>query len=405
MSREANILLGTLGLIVSVALIGWVAWRLLRRSESPGLMTVKAVFTLALVIGSFVLAARLGPYGVFVIVLMGLVLSIMWTPHISDWVTRPLTGLFTGDNESQEARPLYSMAYAKRKRGMPVEAVAEVRGQLAKFPNDFEGVTLLAEIQAHDLQDLPGAEITLKNFCAAKGTPPRQVFAALNMVADFHLKLTLDEEAARTALEEIVTRFPDSELATQARQRLAHLHGAVARQLAHHDQQPVEVPEGVHNLGLRGAEALVQPKETEPGQLAAEYVRHLEQHPQDVEAREKLALLYARHFQRLDLATAELEQLVAQPHQPAKRVIEWLNLLATLQVELGAEQETVRATLQRIGERFPGSPGAAVADRRLARLNLEFKGRQETSGVKLGEYEQRLGLKYGRPGEGGKTPV
>jgi hypothetical protein len=35
---------------------------------------------------------------------------------------------------------------------------------------------------------------------------------------------------------------------------------------------------------------------------------------------------------------------------------------------------------------------------RLARINLEFHGKKEkTPGVKLGVYEQNIGLKYGSP--------
>jgi hypothetical protein len=38
-----------------------------------------------------------------------------------------------------------------------------------------------------------------------------------------------------------------------------------------------------------------------------------------------------------------------------------------------------------------------VAQRRLARINQEFKGKEKTPGVKLGVYEQNIGLKYGSP--------
>src|SRR5690348_18087515 len=55
---------------------------------------------------------------------------------------------------------------------------------------------------------------------------------------------------------------------------------------------------------------------------------HLEQHPLDTEAREKLAVIYADHYHRLDMATDELEQLIQQPNQPSRLVVRWLNLLA-----------------------------------------------------------------------------
>ena len=75
----------------------------------------------------------------------------------------------------------------------------------------------------------------------------------------------------------------------------------------------------------------------------------------------------------------------------------WLNLLANFQIDLGADVATVRETLEKIVERFPDLPVAEVAHRRLALLNLEFKGKEKTPDVKLGVYEQNIGLKYGAP--------
>jgi hypothetical protein len=141
----------------------------------------------------------------------------------------------------------------------------------------------------------------------------------------------------------------------------------------------------------------LRPKEIEPGKLAAIHVKHLEQHPHDSEVREKLAMIYARDFKRLDLATMELAQLINEPRHSPKQIAGWLNLLANFQVELGAEVADVTATLAKIVEQFPDSPQAEVAQRRLARINLEFKGKEKTPGVKLGVYEQNIGLKYGLP--------
>jgi hypothetical protein len=273
-----------------------------------------------------------------------------------------------------------------------------IREQLAKFPKDFEGIMLLANIQAEDLNDLPGAEITLNNFCNSPNTPDRQVVAAFTQLADWHLKKTVDMDAARVALQKIVARFPDTEISLRAEQRLAHLGETEKIILGQHDRQAVAVPEGVKNIGLLDSTEFLRPKEIEPGKLAAVYVKHLEQHPHDSEVREKLAMIYARDFKRLDLATLELAQLINEPRHSPKQIAGWLNLLANFQVELGAEVADVTATLAKIVERFPDSSMAEVAQRRLARINLEFHGKKEkTPGVKLGVYEQNIGLKYGSP--------
>ena len=89
--------------------------------------------------------------------------------------------------------------------------------------------------------------------------------------------------------------------------------------------------------------------------------------------------------------------MIEEPNQQVKRVAHWLNLLADLQIHLGADYETVRPTLEKIVERFPGLSVAEMARTRLDRLKLEVKGQKETPGVKLGVYEQNIGLKYGSP--------
>jgi len=93
-----------------------------------------------------------------------------------------------------------------------------------------------------------------------------------------------------------------------------------------------------------------------------------------------------------------LEELVAAPNQPGKEVARWLNLIADLQVKYGLGFEAAQATLQRIIERFAGLGAAEVAQQRLERLRLEFKGQQQGQVIKLGSYEKDLGLKQPRLG-------
>jgi hypothetical protein len=157
------------------------------------------------------------------------------------------------------------------------------------------------------------------------------------------------------------------------------------------------VPEGAQNIGLLDSTDFLKPQEVDPGRLAAAHVKHLEAHPHDTEVREKLAAIYAKDFKRLDLATLELAQLINEPKHKPKQVAHWLNLLANFQIELGADVATVQATLEKIVASFPNLPVAEIAQRRLMLLKNEFKGRQTAADVKLGVYEQNIGLKYGKP--------
>jgi len=397
MSTTYKIVEGTIGLVVILGVIGWGVFRMLKRSYDPAQMLFKLAITVPLVIACFIAAIKLSFFGPFVMIILGVAISVMWAPHIGEWLCKPLTGLFDGGGEVPELKPHYSVAISKRKQGKFLEAVVETRRQLARFPNDMEGVMLLADILAEDLKDLPGAEIALNHFCDRPDAPPKQVAAAMNHLADWQLKLAQDADSARAALEKIVMRFPGTELALLAAQRIAHLGGAEKILLAAHDRQPMAMPEGVKNVGLLESSEHLRPAEIDPAKLAADYVKHLAQHPLDTEVREKLAIIYADHYQRLDLATGELEQLIEEPNQPSKRVAHWLNLLADLQIRHGADYDTVRGTLEKIVERFPDLAVAEMARTRLGRLKIELKGHKETPDVKLGVYEQNIGLKYGFP--------
>ena len=410
MTETLKIVLHTVLSLAGIGVLVWLFIRGLKNSENPAEYVFKSLLTVGLIVGDvFFIRAQAkhlgGGLGDAItalimagsIVICGIILSILWAPQISELVSKPLADLYDGGSTPPEPKPLYSIAITKRKLNRPFEAIVAVREQLAKFPDDFEGVTLLASIQAEDTQDLPGAEITFNHFCDRKDAPPLQVAAALTQMADWHLKLAQDADAARAVFEKIIARFPGTPLAAQAAQRIAHLGGAEKILLAAHDRQATFLPAGENNIGLLDSTQHLIPKETEPAKLAAEYVKHLEQYPLDTEVREKLAILYARHYQRLDLATLELAQLINEPGQPAKRTAHWLNLLADLQIHGGADYETVRDTLEKIIERFPGLPVAEIAQSRLNRLKLEIKGKQETSDVKLGVYEQNIGLKYGSP--------
>ena len=399
MRHFLDYLIGIAGLLVAVVLVGWGFYGMIKRSDDPWKMLFKWLVTVPFVFFAIKFAHNLGPVGPLLIVVMAVVLSLIWTPHIAEWAFSPLTDLFDGGSVPPDKKPFYSIANTKRKRGLYNEAIKEVRQQLGKFPNDFEGIMLLAGVQAEDLKDLAAAENTLNQFCAAPKAPERFVAAAWTAMADWHLKIGVDVDAARASLEKIIARYPESEMALHAEQRIAHLSETEKMLLGTHDRMRVILPVGPKNLGLMNSMAHLKPKEIEPGKLAAAHVKHLEAHPNDSEVREKLAMIYARDFQRLDLATMELEQIINEPRHTPKQIAGWLNLLANFQIELGADMATVRSTLEKILERFPDLPVAHVTQRRLARLNSEFKGLEKTESVKLGNYEQNIGLKYGRPGK------
>ena len=387
----------SIGLILFVVfMLGWFVVRTIKRAEDPTRMLVKWLITLPVLVLLFVAAPAIGLAGPFLIVACAVVFSLVWTPHIGAWVAKPLTSMFDDGDRQIEPKPFYSAALAHRKRGRYPEAIAGIRAELAKFPNDFEGQMLVADILAEHMNDMPGVELTIQRLIAQPGHPPRSVAYALNSLADWHLKYDQDRVAAGRDLETILSLLPNSEMSAAASQRLAHLAGT-EQLLSPHDRRKIVVTPGVEDIGLLAGALQPKAPEIDPGKQAADYVRHLEAHPLDTEAREKLAVIYADHFGRLDLATEQLEQLIAAPNQPARHVAHWLNALADLQLKHAASYETVHATLQRIMELFPQTAAAGLASSRIAHLRLELKGKEKSQAVKLGSYEQDVGLKRGSP--------
>ena len=388
-------------LVVGVIMAGWFVVWTIRRAQDPQQILFKWIVSIPLIAGCIFGVPVLGPFGVFVIIVCAVGLSAIWTPHIGAALAKPITSIFDGGSLAPEPRPLYSVAQTRQKQGKYLEAVAEIRKQLERFPTDLEGHLMLAQIQAEDLNDMPAAEITIQRLCAQPGHVPKNIAFALYSLADWHLAVGHDQERARRALEQIVESFPDTEFALGAAQRIAHL-GGPEQMLEPHERKKFSVTVGARNLGLRMDREKPKAKETDPERLAEAYVKHLEEHPLDMEAREQLAILYADHYRRLDLATSELEQMIAQPKQPSRVVNHLLNLLADLQIRGDADYETVRSTLERIAEREPNSPAAEIARKRIDLVRLELKGKEKTTLVKLGIYEQKIGLKHGgaprRPG-------
>ena len=398
MPRPILIVVG-LGMIVSAFVVfGWMVRRSMRMSDDPARLLFKWILTGLVAAFLIFIGLGLGPDKTefvvvpFAAVVAGIMLSFIWAPSIGALLAKPFTSLFDGGGQEPEAKPLYSTAQARRKQGKFNEAIHEIQNQLARFPTDVIGQLMIAEIQAVNLNDLPSADITIQQLCNQPGHAPKNVAFALTQLADWQLKYSQDTEAARQSLEKIIERFPATDLAQAAAQRLAHL-GDNAQLAASLDRTPILLPEGVPFAEWKEHLEKVAPVEQNPDDLAGELINHLEQHPLDGEAREKLAIIYADHFQRLDLATVEMEQLIRHPNQPPKLVVQWLNLLADFQIKLGNDAEAAAQTLQRIIELYPTQAAANMARQRLSHLKLELKRNEKSQVVKLGSYDEYPGRK------------
>jgi hypothetical protein len=230
MHRLVEIAANTVFPLIGFASICWLFGLGLKRSDDPSKILFKGLASLAVVIGEIVFVRSAFAGGnigqVFLAAgslgVCGLILRMVWASQLGSLLVTPLNMFEWGANP----KPDYSAAIAKRKRNNPREAVVAIRRQMEKSPNDFEGVMLLASVQAEDLKDLRSADLTLNRFCEWEDVPPNQAAAALTQLADWHLKFYHDISSAKATLQRIVAKFPDTELAQAARERFADLDSA-----------------------------------------------------------------------------------------------------------------------------------------------------------------------------------
>jgi outer membrane protein assembly factor BamD (BamD/ComL family) len=403
MSQTAGIIRGTLILLATVAVIVWMLWFLLKKSEDPAGLGFRLFITAAIAASGYIAIDKMvkewGTAGKIMAVLagaaLGLCMGIIWVPIIAGKVGDAFGSLFTGGSEPPPPQPVYSVAEMKLKQGKVQEAIYEIYRQLEMFPNDVIGQVMLAQIQAERMGDLPGAQVIIERFCNQPGHTAAHLSYALNALADWHLKAQ-DPEAARSALEKAIALLPSTEQAQMAAQRMAHL-ASPETLLAAHEHKPIPLRHGVQNIGLLDDTSKLGHQEEDQTKAAEQLVEHLRQYPLDNEAREKLAMIYFEHYKRIDLAIDELEQLINAPNQQGREVARWLNLIADLQVKCGADYDTVRLTLERVVAMFPGLAAEQLARQRMEYLRLEFRGKEKSQAVKLGSYEKDIGLKQQPP--------
>ncbi len=368
--------------LVLAALGVGLLWRALSRSDEPKQLVWRWLGTVLLVAGIIFIARRgfrggggvggglAGAYAMVMVMVgliaaMGIGLGLIWGKSFGEFVARPLTNLFDEGTQEIKPAPLYSIAEARRKAGHYREAMEEVGRQLAKFPGDVQGTLMMAAIQAEDLHDLPGAVSTIEEWLANHPEDAGGQAVVLTQLAGWHLSLGHDVVAARACLETIVNRFPDSEAAFLAEQRLAHLEAEAAA-----PRGALALPEQPTRFRSPGEPVLPTVPPTEPEVEVLQ--RQLAAHPHDVSARERLAMAYAWDYGQADRARIELETLLALPQASPRSVAHWLNLLADVEIQVGKDEGAARAALQRIIDRNPNSAGAEQAKGRLRLLSREM---------------------------------
>ena len=288
-------------------------------------------------------------------------------------VLLPIAGYAPAVLQRVKMPPMYSRAIAKMKFGKYTEAEWEIIKQLEHAENDFNGWLMLAELQANQFKDIGEAEQIILEVCNQPGISPSQVSIALHKLADWHLNLCGDPEAACRALEVIVHRLPGTHLAHMARARGAQLPRTAEEWHDQHAATTIPLPALGDSLdanqnSIPAASAADTARATA---LAKQLSERLARNPDDAPARERLARTLAEQLGQAEAAIEQVDYLLGLVGPGENKRAEWLGLIAAWELKFKHDPVAARQTLTRLVGEFPDSPQAFAAQRRLELMARE----------------------------------
>jgi hypothetical protein len=297
-----------------------------------------------------------------------------WVGLAASLILAPIAGYAPANIGMRSMPPMYSRAIARIKFGKYAEAEWEIIRQLEKCEDDFQGWMMMAELYANHFRDLNEAEQTILEICDQPKVSPSQLSIALHKLADWQLGLGGDPDAARRSLQVICDRLKGTHLARMAQIRMNQLPLTAGELKEQHSSAPIPLPALGDNLDEESAgpeSTLAQSKAVE---LAKACVERLNQDPDNVPAREKLARLLADHMNQPEQALEQIVLLLNIPDQPDSKRAEWLGLTAAWHMRHRQDFESAQKVLERLVREFPQTPQALAARRRLRNMGVEYRG-------------------------------
>ncbi len=375
----------------------YLIYRTARRTgtEDAGIRLVLTVPVVAAYI--FILSMPLHPMIPILAAVVGVVMAFIWGGPFIKTITHPFTNAFMPDEELEDA-PNYSPALRLRNQGSYIQATEAINEELQKFPDDLQGHLLKAQIWAKNRREPTEAIALLEEYLASE--KPRSSgtqIVALNQLAEICISELKDFPRATEYFRVITRKFPDSEAALEADQRIAQLSLPSAAR-AIEPIQPFHVEKSDRDYGLefgRGymADHMKKPVEDMP---IDELLEHLHEHPRNFSARRDLVQRLAFELDRSDEAMTWVQETLEIPHQSRKQRAEWYNLLADIQIRKLQNVDAARMTLKRLIDEDPECAAAAMARNRMATIRRELEPFRKKSTIQIGTYEDDIGLKQPR---------
>jgi len=315
--------------------------------------------------------------------LVGMALPALGLLYFGGWlmlglaataIVAPIAGCAPETLHTKKRTPVYARAIARMKMSKYTEAEWEIIRELENCEDDFQGWMMLAELYATHFHDLKEAEKTVMEACSQAGTTPPQLSIALHRLADWHLKLGSNPEAARWALQIICDRLKGSHLAHMAQLRISQLPATVQELRDQQVAKPFRLPALGDSFDEEPPGPSSKLERREAAKLANECVEKLKQDPNNIPAREKLARLFAEQLDRADLGIEQITLLLEMPDQPEATRAEWWGLVAAWHFKHRHDFAAARQVLERLVREFPHTPQALAAERRLRLMAAKQPG-------------------------------
>ena len=266
---------------------------------------------------------------------------------------------------------MYARAIARIKFGKYTEAEWEIIRELENWEDDFEGWMMLAELYATHFNDLGEAERTVLELCNQPKLSPSHLSVALHRLADWHLKLARDPDAARRALQLICERLNGTHLARMATLRIDQLPCSTAELRDALTARVIPLPALGDQLD---APATPPPLDRHQAtKLANSCVDKLKENPNNVQARETLARTLAEQLDQAVVGIEQITLLLNMPDRSDSERAEWLGLIAAWHIKYCQDPVAGRKYLERLVQEFPNSPQSFSARRRLDLLDRELR--------------------------------
>jgi hypothetical protein len=268
--------------------------------------------------------------------------------------------------EQPEPRPVYDRAQGQIKFGKYEAAEWELIAQLEKREDDFEGWMMLAELYARQHRDIEGAARVVLDVCQHPKTQSAEISLACHKLADWQMEIAENPDGARAALQLLCRKLPGTHFATMAGQRMNQLPRNAAELEERKQPKRIRLPALAEedNPQTRRNRDVAQKD-------ASDLVARLNDDPDDMGAREKLAGVLAVDLGKAEAGIEQLRLLMGMPDAVDQQKARWLAQIAAWEMTLRRDEGSHARVLQEIIQRFPQSAEAFAAQRRLFLLGQD----------------------------------